>query len=260
MSTQTLLPTRARAMRYARTGQVGLRTWIGGDEEILCFPCAGSDSLGFRPLASALGDRYQVSAVDLPGHGGAPGRPVSSFALLVRWCSSALATRGRVPIAVVGHSFGGYLAIEVVRRLIRLDARWADTRVVVCSSLPPGAASRALSPAQPDDELIAQLVGLGGIPPQIAQSPLMEQYLPRIRADLTAAREYVRSARTSVPLANRALVVTGAQDPICRPDTAIWWRHVLPLATTVTLDAGHYIPQSAPAALASAIGTGGSQR
>lgn len=259
MSTQTLAPTSPRAMRYARTGQVGLRTWIGGGQEILCFPCAGSDALSFRPLASELGDRYQVTAVDLPGHGGSPGRPVSSFELLVRWSSSALAVRGSVPVAVVGHSFGGYMAIEVVRRLVRLDARWADTLVVVCSSLPPAvAAGRTLSPAQPADELIAELIGLGGIPPQIAQSPLMEQYLPRIRADLTAAGEYVRGAWA--PLANPALVVTGAQDPICRPDTAALWRSILPQAATVTLDADHYIPQSAPAALARAIGTGGSER
>ncbi|HEX8093406.1 thioesterase II family protein [Jatrophihabitans sp.] len=241
-------------MTYGRDGRLGLRTWHGDGGNIVCFPCAGGDSLSFRSFAAALPDWYQVTALDLPGHGGAPGFPVTSLDRLVQLSTAALVRRP-VPVAVLGHSFGAYLAVESVRRLGALDSRWRDVRVILCSARAPAVATTLPSPALADDALAAELVGLGGIPQELVGSPLMAQFLPRIRADLTAARSYVADARRQhrPPLDNRTLVITGAADPLCDPRLAGAWREVVTNPDAVVIQAGHYVPQTAPAVLAQTV-------
>jgi len=243
-----------RRMTYSRAGRLGLRTWHGDGGTIVCFPCAGGDALSFRSFAAALPTWYQVTALDLPGHGGAPGFPVPSLDRLVQLSTAAL-VRQPVPVAVLGHSFGAYLAVESVRRLSVLDSRWRDVPIIVCSALAPAVATSLPLPTLADDALAAELVELGGIPEQLVGGPLMSHFLPRIRADLTAARSYVTEARRQrqPPLGNRALVITGAADPLCDRRLAGAWREMVTHADVVVVQADHYVPQTAPAALAQTV-------
>ena len=243
-----------RPMTYQRVGGLGLRSWQGDGANIVCFPCAGGDSLSFRPLAAALPDGYQVTALDLPGHGGALGFPVPSLPRLVQLSAAAL-VRQPVPVAVLGHSFGAYLAVEAARRLGVLDARWREVRVIVCSALAPSTATSLPSPNLPDDALSAELAGLGGIPAELVGGEWMTQFLPRIRADLAAAHGYLAEARwqREAPLDNRTLVITGAADPLCDPQRAGAWRDLVTHLDSVVIEAGHYLPQAAAAALAQAV-------
>lgn len=243
-----------RPMTYSRAGQIGLRTWRGDGGNIVCFPCAGGDALSFRSFATALPDWYEVTALDLPGHGGALGFPVTSLDRLVQLSTAALVRRP-VPVAVLGHSFGAYLAVEAVRRLSVPDPRWRDVRIIVCSALAPSVATSLPSPTLSDGALAERLVDLGGIPAELAGGPLMSQFLPRIRADLTAAHGYVADARRrqDAPLTNPTLVITGAADPMCDHQLAGAWREVVTQPESVVIQAGHYVPQTAPAALADTV-------
>ena len=245
-------------MTYSRDGRLGLRTWHGNGSgsggSIVCLPCAGGDALSFRSFASALPDWYQVTALDLPGHGGATGFPVTSPDELAQVSAAALARRP-VPAAVLGHSFGAYLAVESVRRLGAWDSRWQNVPIIVCSALAPAVATWLPSPTLADDALAAELVDLGGIPKELTESPLMSRFLPRIRADLTAARSYVADIRRQQEpaLSNPALVVTGSADPLCDQRLAAAWQSVLTNAEAVVIEADHYVPQTAPVALAQTV-------
>ncbi|MFH9607098.1 alpha/beta fold hydrolase [Streptomyces sp. NPDC017448] len=64
---------------------------------------------------AALREEFPVSAIDLPGHGKRLAEPWSMSAA-VEVVASAVDTLGRGPAVVIGHSLGGYVALEFARR------------------------------------------------------------------------------------------------------------------------------------------------
>ena len=66
------------------------------------------------PLAQALGERFRLIAVDLPGHGHSPWRPQYTTARQqVQWISeTAAALVGRGPYVLLGWSLGAQLALQ----------------------------------------------------------------------------------------------------------------------------------------------------
>ncbi|QGV77097.1 alpha/beta fold hydrolase [Streptomyces ficellus] len=69
----------------------------------------------WSPQLAALGEEFPVTAVDLPGHGTRASEPWSLSAA-TRVISSAVESLGCGPALVVGHSLGGYAALEFARR------------------------------------------------------------------------------------------------------------------------------------------------
>jgi 3-oxoadipate enol-lactonase len=70
----------------------------------------------WTPQLDALSNTNQVLAIDLPGYGGSAGVAVpetlSGFAEAVY---ATLRTRSSTPSVLVGHSFGGYILLELLR-------------------------------------------------------------------------------------------------------------------------------------------------
>lgn len=69
----------------------------------------------WSPQLAALRDEFPVAAVDLPGHG-ARSRQPWSLAAATEIIAAAVGSLGRGPALVVGHSLGGYAALEFARR------------------------------------------------------------------------------------------------------------------------------------------------
>lgn len=63
---------------------------------------------------AALQDEFPVAAVDLPGHGERSAQPWS-LSTATEIIASAVDSLGRGPALVVGHSLGGYAALEFAR-------------------------------------------------------------------------------------------------------------------------------------------------
>ncbi|WP_030578116.1 alpha/beta fold hydrolase [Streptomyces anulatus] len=64
---------------------------------------------------AALRAEFPVAAIDLPGHGARSAQPWSLGAA-TEVIASAVDSLGRGPALVVGHSLGGYVALEFARR------------------------------------------------------------------------------------------------------------------------------------------------
>ncbi len=59
---------------------------------------------------------HNVLAVDLPGHGRSQGEPLSSIEAMADWIPQLLDTAGVKTAAVVGHSMGALVTLEVAAR------------------------------------------------------------------------------------------------------------------------------------------------
>ncbi|MEU6702950.1 alpha/beta fold hydrolase [Streptomyces wuyuanensis] len=69
----------------------------------------------WSPQLAALGEEFPVAAVDLPGHGARAAEPWSLKAA-TEVIAGAVDSLDRGPAVVVGHSLGGYAALEFARR------------------------------------------------------------------------------------------------------------------------------------------------
>jgi surfactin synthase thioesterase subunit len=191
---------------------------------LYCLPYAGAGTNVFAGWAKALAPTIDVRTVQLPGRGARLDDPVQvDPADLAR----AIAASIDRPYAFYGHSMGARLGFEVARELRRLGTV-PPTRLYVGGSPSPD------TPLHPtlaglsrldDDELMAHLLGLGAIPPEVARShELRELVLPGIRADFgwLDAYRFVPEPPLSVPV----VVLAGIDDPlVSASDGKAWARH-----------------------------------
>jgi pimeloyl-ACP methyl ester carboxylesterase len=89
----------------------------GAGEPVVLLHSTGASSSQWRRLAAALGDRFHVIAPDLYGYGGtAPWQGEGEISLAAEAALvAALVERLDEPVHLVGHSFGGAVALRLAR-------------------------------------------------------------------------------------------------------------------------------------------------
>ncbi|MFE1233635.1 alpha/beta fold hydrolase [Streptomyces sp. NPDC059442] len=115
---------------YGRTHVHG--TGPEGAPPVLLLPGGGATSTGWYPTAAALGGTHRVHAVDLVGEPGRSvpdaTRPLRTVDDLAGWLDAVLTGLGLASAALVGHSYGAWIALRYalrapdrVDRLVLLD-------------------------------------------------------------------------------------------------------------------------------------------
>src|SRR3954463_14553535 len=92
---------------------------VGSGPAVILAHCSGASHHAWAPLLAVLSDRYRVLAPDLLGYGRSEPWPVN--ARLHPWSDLgavlALAELADGPVHLVGHSYGGTVAMEAARVL-----------------------------------------------------------------------------------------------------------------------------------------------
>ncbi|MEM7296046.1 MAG: alpha/beta fold hydrolase BchO [Pseudomonadota bacterium] len=108
-------PLRAQSRRVA----LGSVDWhiqeLGEGDTLLLLHGAGGATQSWRAVAPILAKRYHVVAVDLPGQGASYARWGTRFGLddMAKAITMLMRKKGWLPIAVVGHSAGGAIALRL---------------------------------------------------------------------------------------------------------------------------------------------------
>lgn len=184
-----------------------------GSVRLFLFPFAGGGAAAFsswKPLAG----RLHLCPAHLPGREERAGEePVGGLQELVQQALPSLATYTQQPYLLGGHSMGAGLAFEMARAI--RAAGLPLPQALVVSSLRPPAERRVAKPWQPepsDEELMAQLRRLGGVPEAVLQrESLRETILAVMRTDTRMVRNYV--CAPPEPFAIPILAMGGSQDP-----------------------------------------------
>lgn len=222
---------------------------------------AGSNHTVWRYQARFLANRgFRVMAFDLPGHGSNPGPGLHSVAEMASWVTDRIPEPG----AIVGHSLGGLIALEVVRTrpdlVERLVLAGCSTRMEVNLDL-----QRAANAWDP--RAIAMIVGwsysghLGrhpepGINPARVTARLLESELPNLGSDLAASAAYDDGAEAVRAIKVPALVIAGGRDRMASltgvtdMSDAIEDSRLLVIA-----DGGHFMNTDSPEAVRKSLST-----
>lgn len=229
------------------------RAEAGSALRLLCFPYAGGSASVFHGW-HGLG--AQVCAVELPGRAARLREPAFDRAEpLVRACVEALLPHLGVRFALFGHSLGALVAYETASLLEREYGRVAE-RLFVSGRGDPRAAlpgpRRALH-TLPDAELIEELRGLAGTPPEVlANEELMRLVLPALRADFAVHETYRHERR---PALGCPLVVLGGANDVLAPPTSLqaWRDHTRAGCEQLTFPGGHFFIHTAREAVLAAV-------
>jgi surfactin synthase thioesterase subunit len=198
----------------------------GAARQLFCFAHAGGGPSFFRPWLAALAPEIAVRRVLLPGRESRLEEPpFRHITELVEPLCTALEPYLDQPYALFGHSMGAVVAYEVARRFSG-PSRAGPACLIVSGRRAPGlAANRRRLSILPDDEFLAEVGRLNGIPPEVLSEPeLLGMMLPPLRADFELAETYrpLPGGRLGCPV----VAYLSTADPEIDYDEVLGWREV----------------------------------
>ncbi|MFI2437076.1 thioesterase II family protein [Streptomyces sp. NPDC018693] len=184
---------------------------------VVCHHAGGSGSAYF-PLARLLPHDWDVLLLDLPGrgkrHSAAPLRDMTTMAARA---ADDIAPWAGPPLALFGHSMGAVVAVEAARLLQERGAGPAWVGVSGRLAPPDAVPTPRLDPALPDEELMAGLTAMGGIPDRFDEAPeFRRRFLRLIRSDLYALGHH-RADPARRPLAAPLTAFGATRDDLSPP-------------------------------------------
>ncbi len=263
--------------RVAATPWGDVRAYLGGEgPPLVLLHGLGAAAVTWLELVPALRERHRVLALDLPGHAGSPplpsGSAVERFADAV---AAALASLDARPALVVGHSFGGQVALRLalrhpgaVRALLLVapsggvPLSWR-TRLLgeATTLLRPGALVAPLAlrlAARPWFRRLAfqpWLAASGGaVSPAAARALFLEI---RSHRDVRGAFRALRGdpdVPAGTALGRPAIALWGARDLVVPVARGVELARRLGIELRVVAEAGHLLPAERPDAVLDAVG------
>jgi len=217
---------------------------------VICFPYVGAGSTVYKPLAKALGPRWQVVAVDLPGHGANRASLLDRQSLLLPHLLEHLPADLFEGAVAFGFSLGAYLVHGLACAGVPMRG------AVMCAATPYHhiPAMSTIFDGDSDAALMKRLADLGGIPPGLQQDrDLFELFLPVLRADFSVYGSCVAPAtRSVVP----TLLLAASSDEIAPAHEMLEWdQYLAGDHRQVTLDEGHFFLASGAAKIAAQLNT-----
>lgn len=210
--------------------------------DLLCFPHAGGGTSVFQGWQRHT-DALRVQAVRLPGRESRLREPaMADLGELVAALTTALAPFTDRPYAFYGHSMGALVAYELTRAL-RAAGLPLPLGLFVAGMDAPQRLRLDRAHDLPRDELVAWLIGVNGLDPEVLEYPaLIDLMLPTIRADLAVVEEYAH--RPEPPLPVPIHVLRGSDDVQSTAVGSGSWSELTSAACTVTdLDGDHFFVQ-----------------
>jgi surfactin synthase thioesterase subunit/glycosyltransferase involved in cell wall biosynthesis len=177
-----------------------------GGPRLFCFPHAGGG-------AAAFAGWQGVCPVRLPGRESRLAEaPFERMGPLVDALAAAIGPYLDRPFAFFGHSMGAAVAFELTRALRRRGLASPAVLLVSSARAPQYRRNHVPPPDPPDEELLAELRGLEGTPPELlADAAALRAMLPALRADAALYRHYVYTEEA--PLACSIRAYGGSGDP-----------------------------------------------
>ena len=208
---------------------------------------------------------HAVLAIDLPGHGRSAGPPLASVEAMAGWVVAVQDAAGVRSAALVGHSMGSLIALEVAGTQPARVSRLA----LVGSAFPMKVADTLLTATRDDEPLAQDMVNIWTHSTYAAKpsSPgpgfwiiggnlrLMQRMAPGVmHTDFNACNEYAQGAGRAALVRCPTLFVLGDRDAMTPPKSARALQAAIKGQRTVVVRAsGHALMAEQPDAVLEAL-------
>lgn len=194
----------------------------GAAVRIVCLPHAGGSQSLYQPWAQLLPPEVELIVACPPGRLDRIDDPwPASIADMAADFAAELAPWLDRPWVAFGHSMGALVGHELVLRVQRMGLP-APARLFASACAAPTLRRDRGQHVMTDDDLCAELAGLGGIDPELLELPEMrEMVLPVIRGDYGLLADYQprRGDLLSCPVS----AFVGVEDAELSPEGAARW-------------------------------------
>ncbi|QMU70586.1 thioesterase II family protein [Streptacidiphilus sp. P02-A3a] len=214
--------------------------------QLLCLHPAGAGASFYQDWSAALPLDVELLAVQLPGRESRFVEPLlEDYEQAVAATYAALRPYLARPYALFGHSMGALLAYGVALAA-RRHGDPAPARLFVSGAAGPGVPrDNTGRPGWTDDELVAELVRLGGTPKEVlAHAELLNLLLPLLRADFTLCDSFEASPAFTVgaepPLDCPVSILGGDEDERTAAELAHWSAVTSGGSTQRAFPGGHF--------------------
>lgn len=209
--------------------------------QVFSIPYAGGGRYSFLGLKPFLPAHLEHVALELPGRGQRITQDLLlNLELMVDDLLRQLQSRRNgAPYLLYGHSMGGILGHQLLRRLAASGMELPLHFVVSGCAAPCRERYQKKRHRLSDGLLTQELMKLGGLPPEVlASEELMSFCLPIIRADIQALElhHYQPAAAYAVPLT----IVVGAAEGLEEEDVSDWQRETTEPIRTLRLPGNHF--------------------
>jgi surfactin synthase thioesterase subunit len=191
---------------------------------LIVFHHAGGSGAVYFPLTNGLPADWDLLLVDLPGRGRRHRTPpIEDMDSLITVATADILPWADAPLALFGHSMGAVVAVEVARSL-QVRGRSAAWLGVSGQPAPAYLGRDGLPSADSSDEqLLAALGEMGGIPDRIDDVPTFrDRFVRLVRSDLRAVESY-RPAPARPRLTAPITVFGAIDDPLAPPAALAAW-------------------------------------
>lgn len=207
---------------------------------LVCFPFGGASASAYKQLTAKLADNVQVWSVQLPGRENRFAEPFANNpAAVVQSVSDEIRLLRLENVAFFGHSMGSDLALLCTLLRHQQGFGW-PLLLAVSGNKPPHIPNTRLWSGESDDVLLQYVLGLGGIPEEVAaDQDFVEMYLEKMRADYRLFESIPSSVPKpmDVPL----LVVFAADDKLLQDvDMQSWFSYSTGTPTVRVVQGGHF--------------------
>jgi medium-chain acyl-[acyl-carrier-protein] hydrolase len=248
----SLSPEKRRLLALRLRQRAPAATWFPGADEceglrLFWFPHAGGGAAQARGL-------HHGCPVRLPGRESRLAEaPFERMEPLVEALANAIAPYLARPFAFFGHSVGAAVAFELAR-LLRRRHQPLPKMLIASGARAPQYRRNHVPPAAPSDEqLLAELRRLEGIPNEALDNPaVMRAILPALRADTALYRSYVYAE--DEPLGCPIRAYGGAGDPnVLREHLEAWAQQTTASFALRLFPGGHFYLHAGRAAFEQAL-------
>lgn len=208
---------------------------------LFCFPYAGGSASIFRTWQMNFPDEVSICPLQLPGRAARISEPlIHDFSTLVENIAEAIKNNLDTPFAFFGHSLGGLLSFELVRRLRRENLPLPVHLFISGCSAPQIPDTDPPIHDLSDAEFLEEIRRYGGMPDEILSHPeLLKIILPVLRADFSICDtyRYIDESPLDVPIT----VFGGLEDETVDYESLAAWRAQSNRAFTIRrLSGGHF--------------------
>ncbi len=215
---------------------------------MFCFPHAGGGTAMYYRWARYLPPDVMLAPIRLPGREDRLNdTPYIDLTHLADDVARAIGTLDPRPYVLVGHSLGGYVALEVARRLAAAGYPPPAKLVVAACGAPRQGKARHPIAHLPDEPFIDEVSRrYDGIPHAVRQHPeLLAMVLPALRADLQMIEAYDNPSNEPLPVDIVAL--GGIDDVGVSPARLNQWRALTTTRFSMRLfPGGHFFLHPPP--------------